>query len=142
MGTITQIEGDFSGFDGGAVFRLANGQVWQQARYRYRYHYAYRPRVEVSRQGSGYVMQVPCMNDQIEVVPANVLCEGAIVSDFSGFDGDTIFEFQNGQRWQQAAYKYAYHYAYWPQAIVVDGIEGVVLSVEGMDETVQVRRIR
>ncbi len=89
-------------------------------------------------------MQVPCMHDQIEVVPANVLCEGVIVSDFNGFngfDGDSVFEFQNGQKWKQAAYKYAYHYAYRPEAVVVNGIEGIVLSVDGMDETVQVRRV-
>jgi len=29
-----RIEGSFTGFHGGAVFRLTNGQVWQQARYR------------------------------------------------------------------------------------------------------------
>jgi hypothetical protein len=142
MATVTQIDGDFSGFNGSAVFRLANGQVWQQARYRYRYHYAYRPHVEISRHGSNFVMKVPCMNDQVEIVPATILCEGTIVSDFNGFDGESIFEFQNGQRWKQAAYAYAYHYAYRPEAVVVDGIDGVILSVEGMDETVQVRRLK
>ncbi len=142
MAIVTQIEGDFSGFNGSAVFRLTNGQVWQQARYRYRYHYAYRPRVEINRNGNHFVMNVPCMNDQVEIVPATILCEGAIVSDFNGFDGDSVFEFENGQRWQQVAYAYAYHYAYRPSAVVVDGVDGVVLSVDGMDETVQVSQIR
>jgi hypothetical protein len=104
MATVTQIDGDFSGFNGSAVFRLTNGQVWQQARYRYRYHYAYRPHVEISRHGSNFVMKVPCMNDHVEIVPATILCEGTIVSDFDGFDGNSIFEFENGQRWQQATY--------------------------------------
>jgi hypothetical protein len=101
MATVTQIDGTFSGFNGSAIFRLTNGQVWQQARYRYRYHYAYRPHVEIGKHGNDFVMKVPCMNDQIEIVRATILCEGTIVSDFKGFDGDSIFEFDNGQRWQQ-----------------------------------------
>ena len=98
MGTIAYVEGDFSGFDEGSIFRLSNGQTWQQARYRYRYHYAYRPKVEIVRTGNSYVMKVPCMSDQIDVAPVAVLCEGVIVSEFSGFDGDAIFEFNNGQQ--------------------------------------------
>jgi hypothetical protein len=137
-----QIDGEFSGFDDGAIFRLSNGQTWQQARYRYRYRYAYRPKVEIVRSGNGYVMKVPCMADEISVVPVTVLCEGAIVSDFDGFHGDSAFEFDNGQRWVQSEYKYAYHYAYRPAAVVVDGVNGIVLTVEGMDETVAVRRVR
>jgi hypothetical protein len=82
------------------------------------------------------------MNDQIEVMPATVLCEGVIISEFSGFNGESVFEFNNGQRWQQAEYKYSYHYAYRPEAVVIDGNEGMVLTVDGMDETVRVRRVR
>jgi hypothetical protein len=142
MSLVTQIEGEFSGFDDGAVFRLANGQTWQQARYRYRYHYAYRPQVEILSRAGGYVMRVLCMDDQVEVTPATVLCDGVIISEFSGFNGESVFEFNNGQRWQQAEYKYSYHYAYRPEATVVDGINGIILTVDGMDETVRVRRVR
>jgi hypothetical protein len=141
MGTIARIEGEFSGFDEGAVFRLSNGQTWQQARYRYRYHYAYRPQIQIARIGGAYVMQVPCMQDEIPVVPVAVLCEGTIVSEFNGFEGDSVFEFNNGQRWTQSQYKYSYHHAYRPEAIVIEGIDGTTMSVEGMDERVGVRRI-
>jgi hypothetical protein len=73
---------------------------------------------------------------------SEIVCEGVIVSDFSGFDGNSEFEFNNGQIWKQAQYKYAYHYAYRPEAVVTDGRDGPVLKVEGMDETVRVRRIK
>lgn len=80
------------------------------------------------------------MSEPIEVARASVLEQGTIVSDFNGFDGSSRFEFQNGHVWQQAEYKYSYHYAYRPNAMVVSGVTGVILYVEGMSETVQVRR--
>jgi hypothetical protein len=73
---------------------------------------------------------------------SDIVCEGVIISDFTGFDGDSEFEFDNGQVWKQAEYKYAYHYAYRPEAVVIDGRAGLILKVEGMDETVAVRRLK
>jgi hypothetical protein len=35
------IEGEFEGRDGETVFKLDNGQIWQQALYAYTYHYSY-----------------------------------------------------------------------------------------------------
>lgn len=138
----SKIQGAFHGYSGGAIFRLTNGQVWQQRRYRYRYKYKYRPDVRIFKDGSRYYIEVAGMNEPIEVVRIQVVCEGRISSDFSGFDGDSVFEFDNGQIWKQAAYKYSYHYAYYPEAIVVDGLNGLELHVEDMDDPVQVTRIR
>ena len=36
----TEIEGDFNGWDGETIFKLANGQIWQQAEYDYEYEHA------------------------------------------------------------------------------------------------------
>ena len=41
----TQIDGTFNGWTGDTVFKLSNGQIWQQSSYDYTYHYAYRPEV-------------------------------------------------------------------------------------------------
>jgi hypothetical protein len=69
--------------------------------------------------------------------------EGAIVSDFRGFKNrDTLFKFGNGHVYRQNEYRYAYHYAYRPTAWVIDGRNGVELHVEGMDESVSVKRVR
>ena len=43
------IEGEFTGFDGDALFLLSDGTYWLQAEYKYWYHYAYRPLIEVYR---------------------------------------------------------------------------------------------
>ena len=43
----SRIDGEFTGWTGSTIFRLRNGQIWQQNKYDYYYHYAYflRPRV-------------------------------------------------------------------------------------------------
>jgi hypothetical protein len=140
---VSQIDGQFTGFHGDAIFKLANGQVWQQRRYRYRYKYAYRPSVKIYRGESGrWMMDVDVMSDSIEVVRVNIIENGAIASEFHGFDGHSIFKFDNGRIWEQSEYKYSYHYAYRPNALVVEGINGTELHVDGMSETIKVRQIR
>ncbi|HHT9138744.1 MAG TPA: hypothetical protein ACFYEK_16055 [Candidatus Wunengus sp. YC60] len=39
----SHIEGDFEGWEGETIFKLDNGQIWQQSSYDYTYHYAYHP---------------------------------------------------------------------------------------------------
>ena len=63
----SQIEGEFSGWDGETIFKLTNGQIWQQASYAYTYSYAYRPRILILRKSGGYEMQVEGINSKIRV---------------------------------------------------------------------------
>lgn len=63
----SQIEGDFEGWSGDTVFKLTNGQVWQQSSYAYTYSYRYRPRVLIVSAGGTYVMQVEGVNGKINV---------------------------------------------------------------------------
>jgi hypothetical protein len=136
----TRVSGAFTGFNGGAIFHLRNGQTWQQRRYKYKYKYKYSPHVRIYRDQNRWMAQFDCMDEPIEVVRVQVLEEGTITSDFKGFDGRSKFEFQSGRVWEQAEYKYSYHYAHRPHAIIVDGVDGVVLQVDGMTDTVRVRR--
>jgi len=64
----TRIDGEFTGWDGETVFRLANGQIWQQASYDYEYHYAYSPEVIIVRTNGRYMMQVEGVDDPIRVI--------------------------------------------------------------------------
>jgi hypothetical protein len=52
------IEGEFMGWEGEAVFKLDNGQIWQQASYAYHYSYRYHPSVIIFHNGGSYEMQV------------------------------------------------------------------------------------
>jgi hypothetical protein len=54
----TQVDGEFNGWEGETIVKLANGQIWQQTEYHYEYHYAYMPKVLVYPSGGGYKMKV------------------------------------------------------------------------------------
>lgn len=63
----TQMEGTFEGWDGETIFKLSNGQIWQQASCAYTYHYAYRPKVLIVLSGSAYRMKVDGVESTILV---------------------------------------------------------------------------
>lgn len=52
------ISGEFHGWDGETIFKLDNGQIWEQAEYDYMYSYAYRPEVTIYESSAGCRMKV------------------------------------------------------------------------------------
>lgn len=62
----SQIDGEFTGWDGDTLIKLVNGQVWQQTEYWYHYHYSYMPRVSITSDG-GYKMLVEGIDKAIRV---------------------------------------------------------------------------
>lgn len=68
--------------------------------------------------------------------------EGHLIGKFEGFNNfDTIFEFDNGAKWQQAEYKYHYYYAYRPHAKVIREGGNYFLVVDGLDNKVMVKKV-
>lgn len=63
----SRIDGEFSGWEGETIFKLQNGQVWQQSSYAYKYKYAYSPEVLIYRSGSVYKMMVKGVDGEIVV---------------------------------------------------------------------------
>jgi len=63
----SSIDGDFEGWDGDTIFKLMNGQIWQQVSYSYTYHYAYMPRVQIYKSANGYKMIVDGVDKTISV---------------------------------------------------------------------------
>jgi hypothetical protein len=64
----TQMDGEFEGWDGETIFKLANGQIWQQTEYAYTYRYAFRPKVLIYRsQTGGWKMKVDGIDRAIGV---------------------------------------------------------------------------
>jgi len=61
------IAGDFNGWDGETMFKLDNGQIWEQAEYEYMYSYAYRPDVTIYQTSGGCRMKVEDEEDTILV---------------------------------------------------------------------------
>lgn len=60
----TNIDGDFKGWEGETIYRLRNGQIWQQASYHYHYHYAYAPEVTIYSTARGCAMRVSGDDDE------------------------------------------------------------------------------
>lgn len=54
----SRIDGEFKGWEGETIYRLVNGQVWQQSTYKYQYKYASMPQVVIYQAGSGYKILV------------------------------------------------------------------------------------
>ena len=59
----SRIDGEFEGYEYGNLYRLINGQIWEQISAKYRYRYKYSPRVIII----GNKMQVDGMSDSITV---------------------------------------------------------------------------
>lgn len=63
----SSISGEFHGWDGETIFKLANGQIWQQAEYEYDYEYDYSPDVTIYAVAGGCRMKVEDVDDTILV---------------------------------------------------------------------------
>jgi len=54
-------------WEGETIFKLDNGQIWQQAEYAYTYSYAYRPDVTIYQTTAGCRMKVEDEDETIIV---------------------------------------------------------------------------
>lgn len=67
----SSIDGNFNGFDGDTIFKLVNGQIWQQSEYYYHYHYAYSPKVTIYNVNGQYKLKVDGISKSIGVKQIN-----------------------------------------------------------------------
>jgi len=63
----SRIDGEFTGWEGETIFKLLNGQIWQQSSYAYKYKYAYSPKVLIYKSGATYRMKVDGVDTEISV---------------------------------------------------------------------------
>lgn len=66
---------------------------------------------------------------------------GQLNGEFTGWSGETLFEFTNGQIWKQTRYQYRYWYKYRPRASIFSDGSRHFLQVDGRDEMIEVRRV-
>jgi hypothetical protein len=131
-------DGEFTGFDDEVLFKMQNGTYWVQSRYNYWYHYAHRPAATITEDNGMYILSVA--GHSIPVRKLTDVTESRINGEFTGWEGETAYELQNGQVWQQSAYKYEYKYAYMPEAIVYKISGGHRMQVAGT--SANVRRVK
>lgn len=65
--TISKIKENFRGFKKGSIFKLSNGQMWEQTSYEYEYTYKYNPEVTIYKDGTTYYMIVDGMDTKVTV---------------------------------------------------------------------------
>jgi len=63
----SRITGTFKGWDGETIFKLENGQVWQQSSYGYVSCYSYCPCVSIQRTNGRYRMKVEGVRETVYV---------------------------------------------------------------------------
>lgn len=66
----------------------------------------------------------------------------SVDGDFEGWSGDTIFKMTDGSIWQQPAYDYEYDYAYMPKVIIYRQGGSHYLEVEGVEDAIEVKRLK
>jgi hypothetical protein len=52
------IDGEFEGWNGESIYKLQNGQIWQQSDYSYTYSYAYSPKVLIFKDSGRWKIKV------------------------------------------------------------------------------------
>lgn len=63
----SRIDGRFEGWSGETIFKLENGQIWQQTSYASTHSRKFRPKVVITRTGAGYEMQVEGLASSLRV---------------------------------------------------------------------------
>lgn len=67
--------------------------------------------------------------------------ESRLVGESEGFDGETIFELTNGEKWQQVEYYYKYNYQYMPKVRIYKDGSRYYLELGNIKKFVRVERI-
>jgi hypothetical protein len=63
----SRIDDEFDGFAPGKVFKLRNGQIWEQTAQKTAYRYKYSPAVTIWKDGTSFKMKVEDMDDAVTV---------------------------------------------------------------------------
>lgn len=57
---------DFNGWIGDTIFKMENGEIWQQDEYEYEYNYSYRPNALIYSDGWNYRLEVEGYTIQVK----------------------------------------------------------------------------
>jgi len=71
-GTVVEshISGDYKGWEGDTIYKLDNGEIWEQDGAHYHYHYAYHPAVTIYPSGGRWRIKVD--SDNYDSLPVYV----------------------------------------------------------------------
>lgn len=64
----SRIDGNFEGFEYKKIFKLLNGQIWQQIEAYYYYHYSYAPKILIYKSGNVFKVKVDGVDKAVTVI--------------------------------------------------------------------------
>jgi hypothetical protein len=70
------------------------------------------------------------------------MIETRMAGDFTGWDGGTVFQFTNGQLWRQSSFGTVHQFARSPKVTLVATGSGWRMQVDGVPQSIYVRRLR
>ncbi len=152
----TNLEGSISGtVQQGRIFKTASGSIYEVTGLTLQLVLELSPEVTVLQNGIVFKLIVdgfeePLLCRQLKASGSTSsksgggsdAIESTISGTFEGWDGETVFVLDNGQIWQQSSYAYMYHYAYRPSVLIYKTSGGYKLRLEGVDETIFVKRLK
>jgi len=99
------------------------------------------PKGTISFSSNVYKMRIAGINKEITVEKLNNVIQSKIKDSFNGWDGNTIVELINGQKWKQSTYAYSYSYGFMPDVIIYQSNFGFKMQVKGNNTIADVLRI-
>jgi hypothetical protein len=99
------------------------------------------PKVTIINSSTGFKMKVDGINKEVAVKKLQNTIQTNIQGSFNGWDGNTIVQLENGEKWKQSSYAYSYSYAYNPEVIIYESDYGYKMKVDGNDEIIDVEKI-
>lgn len=151
------IVSDFDGIKMGNIYRLANGQIWEQSEPYIWIHIAVIPPVTIWSSHGMYKMKVDGIDRAVgvrlvygpDLAPAvsstdseallPAVIESQIVSDFDGFEMGNIYKLANGQIWEQTDPRFRARIRVNPGVTIWKDGSQYSMHVDGLDPAITVR---
>ena len=134
----SQIDGEFEGFANDKLFKLKDGTFWLQTDHTLWRYRASTPKAQIVEIIDQLFLQIEEETEIARVRQIFDVVESKINGIFRGWEGETSYELQNGQIWQQIRYQFENKFAYRPDVLIYNTGSETLMRVEGT--TVSVRR--
>ncbi len=99
------------------------------------------PQVSVYKNGKKMEMVIQNVEKPVPVKLVEDVTETIIDGDFKGWDGTTVFKMVDGHEWKQDREGNLFSNLFRPKVVIYRTPEGYKMKVQGVDETLMVRRM-
>ena len=143
MAQQSTIMNSFSGLSMGNVYKLSNGELWEQTEaWTWAWSWSM-PQVSLYTEGGVTKMKVQNIDHPVSVRRIKNFVESTITSKFEGLNSGYLYTLANGQVWKQTeAWVWVWIW-FNPQVILWESYGGVIkMKVQGINHPVMVTRIR